>query len=880
MQHFKPNKVNNLAVMVALILSGNTSALANAQDSPDNANTKQKNLEVITVTTQKRVQNLQEVSAAVTAVTGDTLEKESIQDIYDLQANVPGLRVFQSQTATNSTFSIRGVGTSAQNFGLESSVGLYVDGVYRARQNSMINNYVDIEAVEVLRGPQGTLFGKNTPMGAINVRTKAPRHDDADAYIDLTIGNYGLFSFAGASSFTAIDDVLSFRATGFGSQRDGTISDLTFGENIINDRDRFGGRLQALYTPNDDVTLRIIADYSEIDEKCCGANASVNNFVAPGVPGQVGTDSLLASPLFNSTIIRAENFDDRTTAFSFLPEATMDDSGLSAELNWRLDKNYTFTSLSAYRRFNSFDYTDPDFTQASLLGKKNDAEQRSFSQELRLDYDSEKMHVVGGLYYFTQDLDVANTLTTGEDFNQFALSGLFGGALNPVLEGINQISALTGGLVAPAAVAAPLNASFPALSEQDHESYAIFGQVEYKLNEQFTLTAGLRFTKDNKDLVTRFEEIYASGAEHPTTLTSIGDQTNPQTIVPGTVLYSAAVVGQFLPLIANGTIAPGTPAFGQAVASFAPFQQEGWALQSISAVSAARPDIEAELDDDQVSGTIKLSYQHDENTLLYTSFGTGYKSGGTNTDRIAEAFDPVFDAETSESFEVGMKKDFPEYALRLNIAGHITKVKDFQLSSFIGNGFNLQNAGDYDTSGIEIETSWLMTDATSVSVNYSFVDAKYATFEQGPCWAVTPWQTGNSDPGQTLNANGVAEPFCDRANDKPLNQPEHTAFLQLSHELEISDDIWATASVDYNYVGEFFSEASNDPLSEVDASSFINARILVTFDEYDFDLLFWGRNITDEESKGAGLAATLQTGKLVNFYIEPATYGVTFRKQF
>jgi len=146
-----------LSVLVGLSLAVQAgSVLAQEQATPD----EKQGLETITVTAQKRTQNLQDVPVAVTAFTGEEMAESVIKDMYDLQTNVPGLGAFQSQSATNSSFSIRGVGTSSQNFGLESSVGLYVDGVYRARQNSLINNLVDVAAVEVLRGPQGTLFGK------------------------------------------------------------------------------------------------------------------------------------------------------------------------------------------------------------------------------------------------------------------------------------------------------------------------------------------------------------------------------------------------------------------------------------------------------------------------------------------------------------------------------------------------------------------------------------------------------------------------------------------------------------------------------------------------------------------------------------------------
>ncbi len=226
-------------------------------------------IEEIIVLAQKREQNVQDVPVAVSAISGNYINESGIKDMFDLQQNAPGLIVGQSQNSTTSNFSIRGIATSSNNFGLESSVGLYVDGVYRSRQSSMINNLIDIEMVEVLRGPQGTLFGKNTPQGAISIRTVKPDHD-ANGFVDLTVGDYGLVNLSAATNFSLSENV-AMRGTIFSGQRDGYVSDISLGEDILNDRDRIGGRLQLYFTPNDRFDIRIIADYSEIDEICCAA---------------------------------------------------------------------------------------------------------------------------------------------------------------------------------------------------------------------------------------------------------------------------------------------------------------------------------------------------------------------------------------------------------------------------------------------------------------------------------------------------------------------------------------------------------------------------------------------------------------------------------
>ncbi len=253
--------------------------------------------EEIIVHAQKREQNIMDVPIAVSAITGAQIVDAGITDMFDLQQNVPSLIVNHSQTATTSNFSIRGIGSTSNNFGVESSVGLYVDGVYRSRQSSMINDLIDVEAVEVLRGPQGTLFGKNTPAGAIQIRTVAPSHD-RNAFVDATVGDYGLVKLSAAANIP-INDNLSLRGTIFATQRDGYVDDIALGKDVYNDRDRIGTRLQLMYEPSDDFNMRIIADYAEIDEVCCAALTLVDglyshaNLPSFPDPSYFGSDFLL-----------------------------------------------------------------------------------------------------------------------------------------------------------------------------------------------------------------------------------------------------------------------------------------------------------------------------------------------------------------------------------------------------------------------------------------------------------------------------------------------------------------------------------------------------------------------------------------------------------
>lgn len=869
-------KKTALASLISLLIFGSSSE-TNAQDAPDT----QSDLEVIEVTAQKRLQNLQDVPIAVSAISGKAIEEAAIKDMFDLQASVPSLIINDTQSSTKPQFSIRGVGTSSLNAGLESSVGMYVDGVYRSRQSSLINNFIDVDVVEVLRGPQGTLFGKNTPSGAISIRNVAPSHDEDDGFFEATVGNYGLLNVSFAKSLSAVEDELAFRVTAFSSMRDGFVSDIDLGKNVIGDRERFGARVQALYTPSTDLTIRIIADYAKINETCCAAFTSVSNASASGIAGKFGTDALISRPPFNATLVEPNQFSDPTVAISFLPQAKLEDYGLSAQIDWDISDALRFVSITANRNFDTFEFSDGDMTDLDLIGRRDDLSQSSISQEFRLDFSSDKLHATTGMFYFTQDLDSDFDTIVGTDFSDYALNVLLGGIVNPLLSGLSQLSAATGGAVVRAPADAVAASTYSANSRQDHTSIAVFGQLDYKLSDSLSIIAGLRYTDEEKTMLNQFPYSYASGRTQPLDISSLGDLANPANNGPGSLPFTAAVAAQALMGVSSGAIVLGTPQFAQALQAFAPFQNEGWLNQSFSAISAIRPDANETLKDEQITGTLKLTWQSDRNRLMYLSYGTGYKSGGTNTDKIAVELDPLFDAETSSAIELGIKQDFPDIGLRINAALHHTQTKDFQASAFVGTGFTLQNAGNLDAKGVEIESVWIPTDGTKINLTYSYTDISFDEFARGPCWTITPWQTGQADPGQTFLANGALAPFCDRAGDTPFGQPEMQGSLGIQQQLKFSDKVYTYAMLEYDYLGSMFTEGSNDPTSQVSGYGRLNARLFFHLEEHDTDIILWGRNITNEENQGPlSFAAPFQTGKLLSFYIEPATYGITVRTRF
>jgi len=790
-------------------------------------------LEEIVVTAQKRAQNLQDVPIAITAVSGDQIVEAAIQDIFDLQTNTPGLRVKQQNNANDTSFSIRGIGSEQANFGVESSVGLYVDGVYRSRQSSMINDMIDMQAVEILRGPQGTLFGKNTAAGAVHFRTKAPSHE-ADNFASITAGNQGMLNTSAAGNLSIIDDTLALRGTVFSSQRDGYIDAVGFGDDAINDRDRWGTRLQALITPTDDLSIRVIADYAKIDEVCCGAVVVKDNLtVANGLPG---SDYLLE--LLGGTIVAGNSSDSFSTSLNALPESSSIDRGLSTEVNWDLGE-YAFTSVSSYRQFESSTYGDSDFSDVELFNTGADAKLDYVSQEFRLDYSTDKMNALVGAYYFQQELDMTYQLDIGDKLQDFILIG----------EGLSEFQGGLDALGLGQAFAPGMQGTHRA--QQDSTSWALFGQLDYNLSEALVLTAGLRYTHEDKDLSTVFSQ-------------------NINGVLLDGPAYTTAdisLAGDELSALGNGDFSN----FGSADynAKMAPFANDGWGQYLFTSLTP-RPDLHEKLSDEQISGTLKLSWLMTEDTMVYGSYGTGYKSGGLNTDRISVGVPASFNAETTESLEVGIKTEFPEQALRINVAAHLTRMDDFQASAYDGTSFILRNAGKRTASGLELELFWQPAQDTEFSLAYAYINNEFKEFEGAACWVATPAHTGVADPSQ--DANG----FCDRSGE---GDPNHFATLGLKQSFLLADGIESYVFGEYSYTTEL--DRSRDPLKARAGHGLLNLRAGAYFEDAQINLTLWGRNVLGEEYlAGDTIDAPIQDGKLLGFAGAPATYGITLNKDF
>ena len=774
-------------------------------------------IEEIVVTAQKRAQSIQDVPIAVSAFDSDFLDDAGVDDVLELQFFVPGLTIYNNQTAAQTNFNIRGVGTAGNSLSLESSVGVYVDGVYRSRQSSAINDLVDVDRVEILKGPQGTLFGKNTASGAVQFLTVAPSVEQSDGYVEVNGGSEGYLNFNGAINVPIVEGKAAARLSAGYTERDGYVDNLTSGTEL-NDRDRYSLRGQLLLLPTDTVSVRIIADYSEIDERCCSASNvfdgpgdTIAGFLAAGgsLPptGRLpGASYLLPIEALGGDVVLANRFDDDETAMDIDPFAEIEERGLSAEINWDVGA-LTFTSVTAYRTYEVTGFVDADFTSLDTLSASGGfTEQDTFTQEFRVAGDiGDRVNYIAGLYYFNQELENHNILRLGSVANILLAGGLttgdlVGGAAACAFLGISDICD---------DAAFPENGQADNFSEQEQTSWAVFAQADFSLTEDLILTLGLRYLDEEKDMDVRFVE------------------------------------SQFSPV---------------------------WA--AFTPLSPFVPDVDgAKFEDEAVTGTAKLTYYWTPEFMTYASYGRGYKSGGTNIDRIDPALTGsplLFDPETSDSFEIGLKGDFLNRRLRVNAAVYQTNFDDFQANTFVGTGFVLQNAGEIESRGFEVEVFALPAEWLTLASGVAYVDAEYDSFVGGSCIR-TPFGA-EPDAGEP-NFPTV----CDSSGNIVGGTPEWTWFASAQVQRRLGNGSLFYGQLDVNWKDDNPSGTDNDPNKFADSYALTNLRLGYRFGADRYDVSLWAKNLLDEDYTNGAFNSVIREGSLTEYHTEPRTWGVTLR---
>ena len=492
------------------LLLGSTAVLSAAIATPASAQ-----VEEIIVTATKREQTLQEIPIAVSVTTGETIEQATILDISDLQTVVPSLRVTQLQNAGATNFIIRGFGNGANNPGIEPSVGVFIDGVYRSRSGAQIGDLPRLNRSEVLRGPQSTLFGKNASVGVISLVTEKPSFEPTGEF-ELTYGNFN--QVRGKAYYSqGVGDDFAYAISGGFNRRDGFSESLQPGVDDLNDRDRFNLRFDSIYQVNDDTEFRFIADYSEINEVCCVAQfTDAFTGAAPvlnGIP--VGTDQngaalfgALSNPgLVGLTLSQPLDFNDPNDPFTFTnnvnsaPINNIQDFGFSGQVDTLLAGIDT-TLILAYRENENFANIDADFSNIDFLGTSiTSSDISTFTAELRFNgtsFDNRLNWTLGG-FYFDEDIVAEDGLRFGVDtrpaieFLGAAGAGLTIPEIQATFSGLEAVNGFAPGTFFGADLATD------EVGNLNNQSFNLFANFDFEVTDKFTLTVGGAYTRDEKD---------------------------------------------------------------------------------------------------------------------------------------------------------------------------------------------------------------------------------------------------------------------------------------------------------------------------------------------------------------------------------------------
>ena len=813
-------------------------------------------LEEIIVTASKREQTLQEIPVAVSVITANDLKQTQILDIKDLQFLVPSLRVDTLQSSGNTNFRIRGFGNGANNAGIEPSVGVFIDGVYRSRTASALADLPNLERVEVLRGPQSTLFGKNASAGVISVITAKPSLDETSGAVSLTVGEYNQ-TIVKADVNGPFSDSAGFSLSGYYNQRDGYYDNLAGGD-ALGELNRYGVRGQLLFAPSDVLEIRFIADYDDFDEACCGV-ANLQDGPTGGAVRAIGGNLVPNAPFAYQGY------------YDFTPVNQFQTDGVSMQIDYDFNDAVTLTSITAFRSLSRFDNVDIDFTSAELLdpmtANRTETEIDTFTQELRLSGSTETMNWMVGAYFFDEEVDQTTGVLYGNAFRPYA-DILTGGV--PGNSILNTIEFLFGH---PPGTFQESGTGLIDVSTMDDTAFSIFGQVDIDLGDRVTLTLGANYTEDEKDVT--FNSI-------ATDVYSNTDLINDLTIlgVPlPTVFFGQTFTDLFglAPTPANiafiDSLAPGTSeAIAAGVAAGIEALQE---LQFLPPTVNFPNSVEnGNTKDDDTTWTVRLAFELTDNVNAYVSAGTGFKATSWNLSRDSRPF-PEDQAgieaagltvpnlvyttryatpEYSTVYEIGLKARWDTVALNLAIFDQ--EIEGFQENIFTGTGFNLANAGKRSTTGLEIDVRWQPTKSFQASLGATFMDPLYDSFELA------------QGVGGTVDLSGTT----------PAGIHEVSILVSGAYSFTMGNaDGFVRA--DYLYEDKV-PVISNTPadLATREVST-INASAGLAWDN-GFELMLWGRNLNNDEYLTSAFPSVAQAGSFSGYPNQPRTYGLTLRKHF
>ncbi|WP_306253246.1 TonB-dependent receptor [Parvularcula sp. IMCC14364] len=630
--------------------------------------TAQAQLDEIIVTAQKTEQNLQDVPIAVSVLPSEVIENKYANNIENLQTLVPSISFRKGSTNANSAISIRGIGTVSFSLAAEPAVSTVVDGVVLGRSGQAFTDLFDIERIEVLRGPQGTLYGKNAQAGVINIVTKRPS-DTLEGFVEASFFEDNEYKVRGKIS-GPISDTVNGSLVMTKSEFDGHIFN-TFNNQQVNGYERSGLRGMLEFLPSDDLDILLIYEHTESDDDCCAdleVLPSGRNPNSPAAPDSAGIVNGVADL----------DLDQRLVDHDLITQTIDETDAISAEVNKEFDNGHVLTSITAYRTWENTEIREGDFTSIGgssdqpvfgvpfLLHDDGTRDWKQFSQELRIASPQDaRFRYQVGFYYL--DLDVE------ADFTRLASCQNNGGQNQPILDANPGLTCNANDLV-----------SATGFFNNNFENYAFFGQADFDFTEAVSGFFGFRQTHDEVSFVyTR--------------------RNNDEFGRQGVGVRPAAPNSQF------------SAASGGFDNTFSNSTEE----DNFSVKAGLRADLSELFQSDRNIGDV------------YFTFAQGYKGPGFNTFYNMGTNDALpIAAEESQSFEIGYK--FNAGPLLLNIAAYSAEIDDFQANNFDNSTgvtiTRLTNAGTVETQGVEVDAIWQATENLTLTAALAVNDATIKEF--------------------------------------------------------------------------------------------------------------------------------------------------------
>ncbi len=839
---------SNLMASAAAIALLSSPCVVFAQATPSAA-ADERGIETIVVTAQRREENLQSVPLSVSAFSASQIRARGLTDVSRLESSVPGFTFGRS--GVDARPAIRGVRTENVGVNGDTTIGFFIDGVYQSRAAQATLGFVDLERVEVLRGPQGTLYGRNTFGGNISIATAQPKLDSFSGGMDVTIGENNKIRVEPFLNLP-VGETAAVRLSAAFEKADGWVKNINPDGNDLFDEDTAYVRGALLWRPSEALTATVKVDWARRG----GAGGSAFGYKIGGTFYDIPNNQQLfnTTPIFNLNG-RGGNrdgvIDGPLTIDAGIPitnasnkyeidwdyKAAMELENKSFSANVAYDfGSFTIKSITGYTDFSTTRNQDTDFSASQIGVDSQLTEAKTFSQELQLlsRGDGPLSYVVGA-YYFTDEL---RAVFINEQF----------------------ATRIVRGVGAPI-ISTPGAGGFYDEQRAETESVAVYGQGSFAVTDRLKLTAGVRFTRDTKDF---------AFANADAILPTLGTPAIPQ--------------GRFIVLGIGPIPDSAFGAKGQATncvfAAPAPQPRPGMAClaANTSRLTGATYDTATF---EKTTWRLAADYQLNDDSLLYASVSSGFRSGGFNSGQAAAILQPTFKPEEVIAYEVGSKNRFFDNTLQLNAAAFFNSYDSLQEQRQVPVGNTtlsiIENSGKAEAKGVEIETIWRPIQDLTLSFNVSALDAKYTDFKNAPlpfgtsivvtdATQLTPTVvngvtianagqrrifapgyscgvvpgTGTGLPG----APGVAF-GCDLSGKKLPYAADYSGSFSIQYAFDLGDMGRLTPLAVVSFNSGFFGQPANSVLDE--QGSFTKVDLRLTWDATDkLSLAAFINNATDE----------------------------------